>query len=173
MDLGDELPAAEHSSSDDDEGERGEEEGGTEVRGAGEDKGVGRVAAAEDPGTKWGSVEQQQQQQLPLAATAGHDAATAALAAPAAPDTTTSSSKDGASLPVPDAGAGAAGAAAAAGVGGSHVVKARKPQMTGSTPVHVSAKDSILTDLTDHWGVARHEGLLNLGVVVLLATNIR
>lgn len=44
--------------------------------------------------------------------------------------------------------------------------------MVGYSPVHVAAKDSILTEHDRH-GVLRHEGFLNLGVVVLLATNLR
>lgn len=45
--------------------------------------------------------------------------------------------------------------------------------MLGCSPVHVAAKDSILTGIPDTWSVTRHEGILNLGIVVLLATNIR
>jgi hypothetical protein len=33
-------------------------------------------------------------------------------------------------------------------------------------------KDSVLT-WQDDWRISRHEGLLNLGIVVLIATNIR
>lgn len=52
------------------------------------------------------------------------------------------------------------------------VVKPKKGPMVGYSPVHVAAKDSILTEADRH-GVMRHEGFLNLGVVVLLASNIR
>lgn len=52
------------------------------------------------------------------------------------------------------------------------VVKPRRGPMVGYSPVHVAAKDSILTEHDRH-GVLRHEGFLNLGVVVLLATNLR
>jgi hypothetical protein len=45
--------------------------------------------------------------------------------------------------------------------------------MTGCSPVHVAAHDSIITTISDNWGVSRHEGILNLGIVVLLATNTR
>eukprot|EP00879_Flechtneria_rotunda_P001155 GHRR01001301.1.p1 GENE.GHRR01001301.1~~GHRR01001301.1.p1 ORF type:complete len:734 (+),score=273.16 GHRR01001301.1:306-2204(+) len=74
------------------------------------------------------------------------------------------------------AAAAASGGGEAPGLAGSQAVAARpKPkglQMDGASPVHIAAKDSILT-WQDDWGVARHEGLLNLGMVVLLATNIR
>lgn len=56
--------------------------------------------------------------------------------------------------------------------GTTGVVKPKRGPMVGYSPVHVSAKDSILTEADRH-GVMRHEGFLNLGVVVLLASNIR
>jgi hypothetical protein len=55
---------------------------------------------------------------------------------------------------------------------GTAVTKPKKGPMVGYSPVHVAAKDSILTEHDQH-GVLRHEGFLNLCVVVLLATNIR
>lgn len=50
--------------------------------------------------------------------------------------------------------------------------KPKRQPMTGSSPVHLTVKDSILTENKD-WGLKRHEGILNLCVVVLLATNLR
>lgn len=55
---------------------------------------------------------------------------------------------------------------------GTGVAKPKRGPMLGCSPVHVAAKDSILTEHDRH-GVLRHEGFLNLGMVVLLATNIR
>jgi hypothetical protein len=55
---------------------------------------------------------------------------------------------------------------------GTAITKPKKGPMVGYSPVHVASKDSILTEHDQH-GVLRHEGFLNLCVVVLLATNLR
>jgi hypothetical protein len=89
----------------------------------------------------------------------------------------------GAASAAPGAACGAGGAAAAAvppvplapsgASAGQVVLKARRPQMVGCSPVHVAAKDSIITEIGHNFTITRHDGLLNLGVVFLLATNTR
>lgn len=61
----------------------------------------------------------------------------------------------------------AVAAAAAEGKG-----RRRQQAMDGAAPVHHVVKDSVLT-AQDDFAILRNEGLLNLGVVVLVATNIR
>jgi hypothetical protein len=72
------------------------------------------------------------------------------------------------------AGDAAAAAEQAAAAGGSKAGGStrRRQQLDGASAVHTVVKDSVLT-WQDDWHISRHEGLLNLGVVVLLATNIR
>eukprot|EP00775_Hariotina_reticulata_P001101 gene1101-1436_t len=60
--------------------------------------------------------------------------------------------------------AAALGAAAADGDAAGGAVRDGKPKrqpMTGSSPVHLTVTDSILTENKD-WGLKRHEGILNL-----------
>ncbi|KAF8065886.1 DGAT1C [Scenedesmus sp. PABB004] len=65
----------------------------------------------------------------------------------------------------PQAGGGGAGGDAGSGGG------AARPPMVGSTPVHTCARYSYLS--SDGVWSAKHDGLLNLGIIVLLATNFR
>jgi hypothetical protein len=74
-----------------------------------------------------------------------------------------------------DVAAAAAEQAAAAAAGNSKTggsTRPRRQPLDGASAVHTVVKDSVLT-WQDDWRISRHEGLLNLGVVVLLATNIR
>lgn len=48
---------------------------------------------------------------------------------------------------------------------------AARPPMRGSTPVHTATKYSPLS--SDGVWIAKHAGLLNLGVVILISTNLR
>ena len=60
------------------------------------------------------------------------------------------------------------GLTAAGGRGGTAV---RRPGMVGSTPVHLAVQDSPLT--TGATWQSRHEGMLNLMLVIVVASNIR
>lgn len=46
-----------------------------------------------------------------------------------------------------------------------------RPPMVGSTPVHTVARYSYLS--SDGVWTAKHDGLLNLGIIILVATNFR
>jgi hypothetical protein len=120
-------------------------------------------------------------QQSPAAAAAAARAAAAAAAAardqaaavapttppPGAALKRVASVKAAASL-----GAAAADEGDALGAAAARDGKPKRQPMTGASPVHLAVKDSILTENKD-WGLKRHEGILNLCVVVLLATNLR
>jgi hypothetical protein len=124
------------------------------------------------------------------AATVPSALAAAAAASPAELHVPTGRGSDAATNTTTPAAAAAAAAAAAISRGALHgdsapsspsvsaaaiaaaASRPRRAAMDGATPVHTTVADSVLTVESD-WRVVRHEGLLNLGVVVLLASNIR
>jgi hypothetical protein len=61
--------------------------------------------------------------------------------------------------------------AVAGGAAGGSAGGAARPPMSGSTPVHTAIKYSYLS--SDGIWLAKHDGLLNLCIIILIVTNFR